>query len=80
MANGYQGSQQPYPAPPHQGLSYEAKTIITVITLVTIYPVGLFLMFRWMKWPVWAKFLVTLPGAFILLGLVIILISIAGQF
>ncbi|MBI4058336.1 hypothetical protein HY408_01075 [Candidatus Gottesmanbacteria bacterium] len=41
------------------GMSEDAKTIITVILLIFFSPIGVILMFVWTKWPMWAKLLIT---------------------
>jgi len=59
------------------GLSNDAKTIITVLLLIFAYPAGLILTFLWMKdWPKWLKVLVSLPLFLLLFTLIMGMILI----
>ena len=87
MENTFQNEQPNIPAQETMSedtsMSYDTKQLITVICLLLLYPIGLILMFTWTKWPKWVKFLITLPVALIVLGIiagiVIAVINPAGQ-
>ncbi len=64
------------PRSKNNGLSEDAKTLITVLLLLFAYPAGLIMMFIWMKWPTWVKLLIAFPVTLLLIIVIFTLFSL----